>query len=132
MRNLILLLVLFILLDIIGSWIPLYLMNPDHRFSPLTVDLILQTIGFRLFFAFSYWIVGYSAWFLINICIFLILRRSIMRSIIVSAYMPVLILGTLSEFNLVIVWYCLLGVAFGLLFHKYAIKRQETFEIKEG
>jgi len=130
MRNLILLSGLFILLDIVGSWIPIYLANSGSQPGPLTFELIFEGIGFRLFFALWYWIIGYSAWFLINICIFLILPRSIIRSVIISAYMPILIMVTLSEFNLVIVWYCLLGVFFGLLFHKYAIKKHDILILK--
>ena len=118
MRNIILLSILFIIFDITGSWIPMYL-NADHAPVSLTIDSIFQMIGFRLFFAFWYWIVAYFVWILVNICISLAFPKSIIRSIVVSLIIPILVISTISESIPVIIWYCILSIAFGFMFHKY-------------
>jgi hypothetical protein len=118
MRNLILLSILFILLDISGSWIPIYL-NRDHGSVILTFNSIFETIGFRLFFAFWYWIIGYLSWIIINICISFVFPKSITRSIVVSALVPVLMVLTIPESIPVVIWYCILSASFGFMFHKY-------------
>lgn len=120
MRNLVVLSILFIIIDIAGSWIPVYFMNPDHASVSLTIDSVFLTIGFRLLFALWFWIVAYSVWMLANIGIFLIFPRSVMRSIAVSSVLPLFVICTVPDANLVVLWYCLLSVAFGFMFHKYA------------
>lgn len=118
MRNFILLSILFILLDITGSWIPMYL-TQDQESVSLTINSIFQMIGFRLFFAFWYWIMAYFVWILVNICISLTFPKSTIRSIIVGLIIPVLIISTIPESIPVVAWYCILGIAFGFMFHKY-------------
>ncbi|KAA6438363.1 hypothetical protein FEM33_16855 [Dyadobacter flavalbus] len=119
-RNLILLLILFLFIDITGSWIPVYFMNPDHASVPLTISSVFLTIGFRLFFALWYWIAIYSVWMLANIGIFLIFPRSVMRSVAVSSVIPLFVICTVPDAVPVVIWYCLLSIAFGFMFHKYA------------
>jgi len=118
MRNLIILSILFIFLDITGSWIPVYL-NSSHEPVSLTINSIFQMIGFRLFFALWYWIMAYSAWILINICIFFAFPKSIIRSTIISLIIPIVVISTVSESIPVVVWYCILSITFGYMFHKY-------------
>jgi len=119
MRNFILLSILFIFLDITGSWIPIYWMNPDRASVSITINAVFQAIGFRLFFAFWYWIVAYSVWFLVNWCILLLFPRSILRSVAVSSLVPILVIFMVPEAIPVVIWYVLLSTAFGLMFQKY-------------
>jgi hypothetical protein len=132
MLKLITLLLLFIVLDIAGASIPIYLMNIDKHVGPLTLRMISEGIYLRLIFGFWYLVIAYSSWFLINIFAFLFFPRSIMRSIAVSLCLPLFIIRTLSEVNLVTVWYCLLIIAYGLLFHQYVGDKKESLHIEDS
>jgi len=118
MRNLILLSVLFILLDITGSWIPIYL-NQDRESAAITINSVFQMIGFRLFIAFWYWMMAYFTWILINICVCLAFSKSIIRSTIISLIIPILVVLTIPEPIPIMAWYCILSISFGFMFHKY-------------
>lgn len=118
MRNLIILSLLFIVLDIIGSWVPMYFMNQDRKSISLTIESIYEAINFRLFFAFWYWIAAYLSWIGISICIFLALNKSLIRSLIISLIVPIAVL-TISDSFPILIWYSTISIFFGLLFHKY-------------
>ena len=120
MKNLAWLFIIFIIVHRIGLLVNVAVMNHATAIAtaPISLDGLLETLGFMLMFAFWSWIALYTGWIIANLLLVYYFDHSIIRSIVAGASLPIVYLFVGTTWSLIVL-HLIMGIAFGFLFHKF-------------